>query len=326
MIIQRMVILFCGRQRPDEEWDRGVKTVFTSERKHACVYTRSYLCYDLNMKPRSCLEITIKPGKQPYAEMLDDFWQSRELLYVLTWRQIILRYKQTLFGIAWVLIQPLAAMVLLAVIFGYYAKLPTDGMPYPLFYLSGMIFWSLFAEGTNRAANSFIGNESFITKVYFSRLVIPLSAVFSAFVDFLVAALLLAALGYYYGFSIRLTFIYLPLAAIIALFSAFGVGLFVATLNVRYRDFKYVLPFMFQLWFFASPVIYSTSMIPRGSAKFYYHLNPVASIIELSRYAITGSGPISTPGVVLSIAASVFFIVIGLWAFRSMEKSFSDYI
>ncbi|MFA5927633.1 MAG: ABC transporter permease [Patescibacteria group bacterium] len=278
------------------------------------------------MKPRRCIEIVVKPGKQSYSEMVDDFWQSRELLYILTWRQIILRYKQTVLGVAWVLIQPLVAMTLLAVIFGHFAKLPTDGIPYPLFYLSGMIFWSLFAEGANRAANSFVGNENFITKVYFSRLVIPLSAVFSAFVDFFIAALLLAAIGYYYGFSIKLTFLFLPLAAAIAFCTAFGVGLLVATLNVRYRDFKYILPFVFQLWFFASPVIYSTSMIPRGDAKFYFHLNPVASIIELARYAISGTGPISVPGVMLSIAASIFFIFIGLLAFRSTEKSFSDYI
>jgi lipopolysaccharide transport system permease protein len=270
-------------------------------------------------------KVTIKPGNQPFFLLLKEFWLCREALMMLTWRQIILRYKQTVFGVLWVLIQPLLAMLLFSLIFGRYAKLPTDNIPYPIFVYSALIFWNLFSEGVIRAANSFVGNENLITKIYFSRIIVPIAATISVLLDFMISFLLLIVMMIYYGHYSGSHIIYIIPAILIALGSSLGLGLFVAALNVRYRDFKYALPFIFQLWFYASPIVYSTTLIPSQS-RLFYHLNPTTGMIELARYAIVGAGKISFPGVVLSFCAMILFVIVGLFVFRATERTFADYI
>lgn len=274
---------------------------------------------------RELKKTVIKPGRQSVGTLLFEFWASRELLWSLAWRQVILRYKQTALGILWTIIQPLIAMVIFAIVFGRYAKLPNDGIPYPLFAYSALVFWGLFSEGVTRASDSLVGNEKLITKVYFSRIVIPFSATLSALVDFVISFILVVLMAAYYGYYPSIYLGYALLAIVIALGSAIGMGMFFSALNVRYRDFKYALPFLFQIWLYASPVVYSTTLIP-SAHRLYFHLNPAAGMIELARFSITGQGHVSVPGVILSFCAMLCFILVGFLVFRVMERTFADYV
>ena len=270
-------------------------------------------------------KIVIRPGKQLLAEAIQEFWDYRDLLRMLMIRQVSVRYKQTAIGIVWVLLQPLVAMAIFTVIFGSFAKLSTDGVPYPIFVYSALVLWTLFSEGLSRAGTSLIADEKLITKVYFPRLIIPLAAVGSAWIDFAISLVVLLPLTYVYGLRPTWSLLLLPLAMFVTMVLSAGVGMLLAALNVKYRDFQYTVPFLVQVWLYASPVVYSTSIVPASIRPFYY-LNPMAGLIELSRFAVTGQGTIPWMGLGFSVGVAIAFFLVGSAVFRQIERSFADVI
>jgi lipopolysaccharide transport system permease protein len=269
--------------------------------------------------------IVIRPQRQRLAESLRELWEYRDLLWLLTVRQVSVRYKQTVIGVAWVLLQPLVAMAIFTVIFGYFAKLSTNGLPYPVFAYSALIMWNLFSEGLSRAGTSLIADEKLITKVYFPRLIIPLSAVGSAWIDFAVSLFVLLPLTFFYGLRPSVSLFLLPVAMILTMILSAGVGMMLAALNVRYRDFQYTIPFILQVWLYASPVVYSTQIVP-ASVRSLYYLNPMVGLIELSRYAVTGQGTVDVQGLAISAVAAIVLFALGSTIFRWVERSFADFI
>lgn len=269
--------------------------------------------------------LRIAPTRGWVSLELGQLWAYRELVYFLVWRDVKVRYKQTMLGVIWALLQPLVTMVIFSVIFGRLARLPSDGVPYPVFTLSGLLAWQLFANAVTSASASLVGNSSLVTKVYFPRLVIPLAAVGSAFVDFLIACTLLFALMLWYGIAPGSAVVALPLFVLLAVTAAFGVGLWASALNVQYRDVQYVVPFALQIWFFISPVAYSARLVPAGMWRAVYALNPIVGILDGFRWTLLG-GP--APGWALagSIATAIVVLVGGLYYFRWMEDRFVDVI
>ncbi len=261
-----------------------------------------------------------------WAELrLAELVEYRELAAFLVWRDVKVRYKQTALGVAWAILQPLATMVLFTIVFGRLAGLPSDGTPYPLFALVGLLPWQVFAGSLTGAAQSLVGSAGLITKVYFPRLVVPLASALATLVDFFVASIVLAGLMAYYRVMPTAAVVTLPLFLALALTTALGVGLWFAALNVRYRDVQYVLPFFMQLWLFASPVAYSTSLIHSPLARAVYGLNPMAGAIQGFRWALLGAPP---PGVLLwpSVAVAAALFLSGLFFFKRMEETFADVI
>ena len=256
-----------------------------------------------------------------------DLWRYRELFLVLAWRDVAVRYKQTVIGLAWALIQPLATMVVFTVIFGKVAKLPTEGAaPYALMVYAGMLPWQLFATSLTGASGSLIGNANLISKVYFPRLIVPTSAVVVAFVDFLVSFAILVCLMVWYQFLPGWQILTLPLFILMAFLASLGPGLWITALNVKYRDFRYVIPFLVQFGLYVSPVGFSSSVIPE-QWRLLYSLNPVVGVIDGFRWAILGGeSHLYLPGFILSWGVIVFFLWMGIRQFRKMEKSFADLI
>jgi lipopolysaccharide transport system permease protein len=269
--------------------------------------------------------IVIRPQRQQLAESVQELWEYRDLLWLLTVRQVSVRYKQTVIGVAWVLLQPLVAMTIFTVIFGYFAKLSSNGLPYPVFAYSALIMWNLFSEGLSRAGTSLIADEKLITKVYFPRLIIPLSAVGSAWIDFAVSLFVLFPLILFYGLRPSLSLLLLPIAMILTMILSAGVGMMLAALNVRYRDFQYTIPFLLQVWLYASPVVYSAQIVPESVRSLYY-LNPMVGLIELSRFAVTGQGTVDLQGLGISAVAAIALFILGSTVFRWVERSFADFI
>lgn len=267
----------------------------------------------------------IRAKNQSLRGALKEFWEYRELLYMLTVRRISVRYKQTVVGIAWVLIQPLVAMTIFNIIFGKLAKIPSDGIPYPIFVYSALVLWGLFSEGLNRSGASLIGESQLISKVYFPRLMIPFSAVASAWVDFVISLFLLLPLTFIYGLRPTWSLLLIPVAMSVTMVLATGLGLFLAALNVRYRDFQYIVPFLIQVLLYASPVVYSVQIVPIH-LRFWYYLNPLAGLLDLFRFAVTGQTAFSWLGFGWSVMSSLIFFLLGAWVFRSVERGFADYI
>ncbi len=254
-----------------------------------------------------------------------DLWQYRELLYFLTWRDIKVRYKQTVLGIAWAIIQPLVIMVVFSIFFGRLAKVPSDGLPYPIFTFCALLPWQLFAHALTESSNSLVANERLITKVYFPRLVIPLSAVLSGLVDFVFALFILLGMMFYYGIVPTTAVWTLPFFILLALTTALAVGLWLSALNVQYRDVRYTIPFVTQLWLFTSPVAYPSSLVPEAW-RLLYGLNPMVGVVEGFRWALLGKA--EGPGSILavSVAAVLVLLISGLYFFRRMERTFADVV
>jgi lipopolysaccharide transport system permease protein len=270
-------------------------------------------------------QIVIERRRGPLAFDFAEFWAYRELLVFLAWREIRVRYKQTALGIAWVLLQPLVSMLIFTIIFGRIAHLPSEGVPYPLFILAGLLPWQLFALALTRTGGSLVSNANLLTKVYFPRLVIPLSTTLAGVVDFAITLLLLVTVMIYYGVRPGWPLLAIPLFALLTLVAAFSVGLWLAALNVRFRDVQVALPFVVQVWFFASPFAYSASLVPGGILRILFNINPMASIIQGFRWCLTGG---QAPGLQLlgSTAFLVVLMVGGLIYFRSAEKTFADVV
>lgn len=255
---------------------------------------------------------------------LRDLWAYRELLYFLTWRDIKVRYKQTVLGFAWAIIQPFAMMVVFTLFFGNLLNVPSEGIPYPLFNYAAMLPWTLFAQGISRSSDSLVGNTNLVQKVYFPRLIMPLASVLAPVVDFAIAFVILIGMMFYFGYPPTLSILWLPVFIILALITALGVGLWLSVINVKYRDVRYTIPFIVQLWLFASPVVYSSSLLP-GRFQAIYGLNPMAGVIEGFRWALLGTEP---PGSLIAVSAIIVIVILisGAFYFRRNEKSFADVI
>ena len=269
--------------------------------------------------------LVIKPTYGWVSLGLHSVWEHRELLYFLTWRDIKVRYKQTVLGITWAVLQPFLLMVVFSVFFGRLAKVPSDGFPYPLFTFCGLLPWQLFAHALTESSNSLVANERLITKVYFPRLVIPLSAVLTGLVDFIFAFLVLLGMMIHYGVMATSVLWTLPLFILLAVATALGVGLWLSALNVQYRDVRYTIPLITQCWLFLSPVAYPSSIVPEPW-RLLYGVNPMAGVIEGFRWALLGKA--DPPGTMLavSVMVTVLLLISGLFYFRRMEKSFADMV
>jgi homopolymeric O-antigen transport system permease protein len=256
---------------------------------------------------------------------LVQLWRHRELVFRMALRDVQLRYRQTLLGVTWAILQPLTATVVFTVLFGRLGKLPSDGAPYAVFALAGLVPWQLFAYALQQSSNSLVDNRHILSKVYFPRVIIPIASLGAGILDFVVSLLiLLAAVAWYrLGFGWRV--LALPALSLLALVAALGVGLWLATLHVRYRDIRATLPFLTQLWLFVTPVVYPASMLPPRWRP-YLGLNPMAGVVEGFRWALLGVGRISAPLLAVSVATAVFLLVTGLYYFRRMERSFADVI
>jgi lipopolysaccharide transport system permease protein len=267
--------------------------------------------------------IYIKPTKGWAALNLKDLWLYRELVYFLTWRDIKVRYKQAALGILWAILQPLLTMIIFSFIFGNLAKLPSDGIPYPLFSYAAVLPWQLFASALQRSSVSLVGNANLLTKIYFPRLIIPFSAVMASLVDFGIAFLVMICLMIYYQVWPTIMMLWIIPLSLLALITALAVSLWLSALNVLYRDVQHMIPFLIQFWMYASPVAYSANLIPTGAWRIVYGLNPMAGVIQGFRWALLGAQP---PDILLvvSIVIVLILLISGLFYFRRMEKTFAD--
>ena len=268
--------------------------------------------------------IIIRPPRKWVPVDFKELWEYRELLYFFTWRDVKLRYKQTGLGIAWAIIQPLFLMIVFSLFFGGLAQIPSDGVPYPLFSLAALLPWTLFAEGMTRSTISMVSNANIMTKVYFPRLIMPVASIMSPLVDFCVAFGILIIMMAYYGFVPTINVIFLPLLVVFAMMTSLAVGLWLSALNVKYRDFQYTVPFLIQIWMFASPVVYPASMVPE-QFRFLYALNPMTGVIEGFRWALLGTNPPTTM-IFISLGVVIALLVSGVFYFRRMEQYFADIV
>jgi len=269
--------------------------------------------------------LRIAPSRQLFTLRLREVWAYRELLYFFVWRDIKIRYKQTVIGAAWALLQPFVTMLVFTLFFGRLAKLPTNGLPYPIFYYCALLPWTYFATSLQNATNVIVEQQRLVTKVYFPRLVLPISAVVSGLVDFAIAFGILVALMAYYHISPTKSVLLLPAFLLLALVTALGFGLWLSALNAIYRDVRYILPFLIQFWMFASPVAYSTSLVPEHW-RWAYGLNPMAGVIEGFRWALTGKGLAPAPFCLASGCGVALVLLGGLFYFRRMEGSIVDVV
>jgi lipopolysaccharide transport system permease protein len=271
-------------------------------------------------------EIIIEPGRTE-KNYWADLWRYRELFIILAWRDLSVRYKQTIIGILWAMIRPLLSMIVFTVIFGRVAKLPSDGLaPYALMVFAAMLPWTLFSNSLSEASNSLIGNANLISKVYFPRMIVPSATMITALVDFLIGFVILIAMMIYYQFMPGWQILYMPFFIILALLASFGPGLWITALNVKYRDFRYVIPFIVQFGLYVSPVGFSSNVVPE-KWRFIYSLNPMVGVIDGFRWCILGgNSPLYLPGFLLSMVIIAFFLWLGVTRFRKMEKTFADII
>jgi lipopolysaccharide transport system permease protein len=259
--------------------------------------------------------------------MLDlrELWAFRELIYFLTWRDIKVRYKQTSIGVAWAVLQPLAMVVVSTLFFGRLAGIDTEGLPYPAFALAALLPWQLFSRAITESTGSLVADQRLITRVYFPRIIVPIASVCAAVVDFLIASGLLVIIMVYYGIPFRIEMLWLPAFALLMLITALGAGLWLSALNVEYRDVSYTIPFINQFWFFVTPVVYSSNIVPQ-KWRLWYGLNPMAGVVDGFRWALFGTGPGPDRMLIASSAVAVtLFVTATIW-FRRRERTFVDAI
>jgi len=256
---------------------------------------------------------------------LSELWEYRELLYFLVWRDIKVRYKQTALGATWAIIQPFFTMVVFSLFFGRLARMPSDGIPYPIFSFAALVPWSFFANGLSQSSNSLVGSSNLITKVYFPRLIIPLASSFSGVVDFLIAFAVLIVMMLYYSLLPTLNVLWLPLFFLLAMVTSLGVGLWLSALNVEYRDVRFIVPFITQFWLFVTPIAYPSSLLPEPWHTLY-GLNPMVGVVEGFRWALLGTKTAPGPIIAVSSAAAIVILITGAFYFRRMEKTFADIV
>jgi len=270
------------------------------------------------------VHIHIEPTHGWVALRLYELWEYRELLYFLTWRDLKVRYKQTVFGVAWAIIQPLFTMIVFSLFFGKLAKVPSDGLPYPIFSYAALLPWNLFASSLGQSSNSLVNSANLIKKIYFPRLVIPLSSVLSGVIDFAIAFAVLLGMMVYYDIRPTPAIWLLPFFVLLTLIAALGVGVWLSALNVEFRDVRYVIPFLTQFWLFATPVAYPSSLLT-GWWRILYGVNPMAGVVEGFRWALLGTQP---PSAMIGVSALISLAILasGVLYFRRMEKSFADLV
>jgi lipopolysaccharide transport system permease protein len=272
-------------------------------------------------------KIIIEPGRSE-KNYWNDLWRYRELFYILSWRDIKVRYKQTTLGVLWAIIRPLLTMIVFTFVFGKVAKMDVQStVPYALIVFAGLLPWQFFSNSLTESSNSLIGNERLITKVYFPRMIIPASSVITSFIDFLISLAILVVLFFVYQYTPPLRILWMPFFWIVAFLAAFGPGLYLTALNVKYRDFRYIIPFIVQFGLFISPVGYSSAVVP-AKYQFLYALNPMTGVIDVFRWCIVRDAPnpmLHYPFYV-SMAVILFFALLAVYQFRKMEKNFADLI
>ena len=269
--------------------------------------------------------IYVKPTQGWASLKLRELWEYRELLYFLTWRDIKVRYKQTVLGAAWAIIQPFFTMVVFSLFFGKLAGVPSDDIPYPIFSYAALVSWSFFAHGVSLSSNSLVGSANLITKVYFPRLVIPISAVVSGVVDFVLAFVVLLGMMFFYGIMPTPAVVWLPLFMLLAFVTSLGAGLWLSAMNVLFRDVRYAVPFLLNVWMFATPIAYPSSLLEEPW-RTLYAINPMVGVVEGFRWALLGTDTAPGPMIFVSAVAAVALLVTGAYYFRRMEKTFADVI
>jgi len=269
--------------------------------------------------------VFVRPPGGGLSVGLRELWEYRELVYFLTWRDIKVRYKQTALGASWAIIQPFFTMIVFSLFFGQLAKVPSDGIPYPIFSYTALVPWTFFAHGISQSANSLVGNANLITKVYFPRLVVPLSGVISGAVDFGLAFVVLLGMMAFYGLWPTWAVLWLPLLLLLAFVTALGVGLWLSALNVQFRDVRYAVPFLIQFWLFATPIAYPSSLLSEGW-RMIYALNPMVGVAEGFRWALLGTQTAPGPVIFVSLLAALATLISGAFYFRRMEETFADVV
>ena len=270
-------------------------------------------------------ELIIEAGRSE-RQYWQDLWRYRELFYFLAWRDILVRYKQTAIGVAWALIRPFITMIVFTVVFGNLAKLPSEGVPYPILVFSAMLPWQFFSNALSECSNSLIGNANLISKVYFPRLIVPVSAIVVSFVDFMISGIILLGLMAYYAYVPSWRILMLPVFIAIAFAASIGAGLLFASLNVKYRDFRFIVPFITQIGLYISPVGFSSSIVPE-QYRLLYSLNPMVGVIDGFRWSILGGeAKLYLPGLALSLGIVLMLLIAGIIYFRKMERTFADVI
>jgi homopolymeric O-antigen transport system permease protein len=284
---------------------------------------------DATDRPRSSIvalpTTIIRPSRGWVPINFKEIFRSRELLYFLIWAELKVRYKQTILGAAWAIIQPFIVMLVYTVVFSIIVKVPTEGIPYPVFVYSGLVVWTYFANALSRSSDSLVQYERLITKVYFPRLLVPMASVVAGLVDFVIASVVLVGLVIFYGFVPTAAVCILPLFVLLAMVSALAVSLWLSALNVQYRDVRLLVPVLLQLWFFSTPIIYPSSLVPEDWHR-VYHLNPMAGIVEGFRWALLGTT--EAPGLMLAISVLIVtgLLISGLYYFRRTERIFADVV
>ncbi len=269
--------------------------------------------------------IRIQPSSGWGSLNLGELWAHRELVYFLTWRDVKVRYKQTALGAIWAIIQPIMTMAVFALFFGRLAKVPSDGVPYPLFAFTALVPWMFFSNGLTQASNSLVHNANLLTKVYFPRLAIPISTVMAGALDFVLSFVVLVAFVAYYGITPTANVVWLPLFALLALVTSLGVGLWAAAINVQFRDVRYTIPFLTQFWMFGTPVAYPSSLLPEPW-RTVFGINPMVGVVEGFRWSLVGAKTAPGPIIALSSLVAVALLVSGAYYFRRMERTFADIV
>jgi lipopolysaccharide transport system permease protein len=268
----------------------------------------------------------IAPSQGWVSLKLGELWEYRELIYFLIWRDVKVRYKQTVLGAAWAIIQPFFTMVVFSVFFGKLAKVPSDGIPYPIFSYAALVPWTFFSRGLSQASNSLVGGARLIKKVYFPRLAMPIATVLGGVVDFGLAFVVLLGMMLYYGMMPTVNVIWLPFFLLLALVTSLGVALWLSAMNVQFRDVHYTVPFITQFWMFATPIAYSSSLIENPLFRALYGINPMAGVVEGFRWALLAAGTAPGPIIVVSCLAALMLLVSGAFYFRRVEKTFADVV
>ncbi len=275
--------------------------------------------------PAPTVPVRIAPSSGWAFAKFKELWNYRELVYFLVWRDIKVRYKQTVLGLAWAILQPLMTMVVFSVFFGKLAQVPSDGIPYPIFSYAALVPWTFFTYGLNQGANSLVSSSQMLKKIYFPRLAMPLSAVFSGLVDFVLAFGVLLLLMIYYGFAPTLNTLWLPLFMLLAVIATVGVCLWLAAMNVQFRDVRYVIPFLTQLWFFITPITYPSSLLTEPW-RTIYSLNPMAGVVDGFRWALLDATTLPLSVMLASWTAALLLFGSGVYYFNRMEKTFADVV
>jgi lipopolysaccharide transport system permease protein len=269
--------------------------------------------------------VRIEPSKGWVSLKLHELWEYRELLYFLIWRDIKVRYKQTVLGGVWAIIQPLFTMVVFSIFFGKLAKVPSDGIPYPIFSYTALVPWAFFANGLNQATNSLVSGSNLIKKVYFPRLAMPIASVLGCIVDFVLSFIMLVAMMFYYGVTPTLNVIWLPFILILAFATSLGVSMWLSAMYVQFRDVRHIIPFLTQIWLFATPIAYPSSLIQEPWRTFY-GINPMVGVVEGFRWALLGTQTAPGPAIIISFLVAFGLLISGAYYFRRMEKTFADVV